>query len=178
MMLFNLPLNVLIYYLFLPFLLFYVLIYALLRKSKVLGESKTIDCLTALSISILGAYSIFKLGLMNYVVWAATATILVSFFLLFVIGIVSYTSRRAQDYMNFGSHETEWDKMKSKANDLWNKLNNSMKTVDTRGVSEYFSKLSDHIKLMDDIAKKNNKDISKELPWYHEFKDMEKKMRG
>ncbi|MEM5855684.1 MAG: hypothetical protein QXG39_07845 [Candidatus Aenigmatarchaeota archaeon] len=99
MEIFSLSYDQLIFSLFLPFLLFFLLIYTLLRKSKIFGnEAEKLNLLLALVISALGIFSLYSLGLAYWLPFFAAFLAIAAFLLMYAYGAGSYALKKVAFY--------------------------------------------------------------------------------
>jgi hypothetical protein len=164
-------LSELVFNFLLPFLLFYALFFALLEKTKILGEkARKFNAIVALSISGIGMISIYSLGLISYLTWIVAGTMVLVFFALFIFGVLSYSTKKTREYYTgeafLTKEEKEFEAGKRNANGLWEKL----KEAKDEEKIKIFSQLDSQMKILEELAKKLKKELSSELPWYEEFK--------
>jgi hypothetical protein len=164
-------LSELVFNFLLPFLLFYALFFALLEKTKILGEkARKFNAIIALSISGIGMISIYSLGLISYLTWIVAGAMVLVFFALFVFGVLSYSTKKTREYYTgeafLTKEEKEFEAGKRNANTLWEKL----KEAKGEEKIKIFSQLDSQMKILEELAKKLKKELSSELPWYEEFK--------
>jgi len=175
MEIFGLPLQEFIFNVFLPFLLFYLLIYALLEKSKIFGEkAKSLNVLTALTFSAIGTYSIFSLGVMSYLTWVVVGTILTAFVGLFVFGSMHYSFKKTEFYYTEEDRK-KFEDVKENLNSLWLKLQEAIKAGRKEDIGALTPQLISQIKILEELAPKLKKDLRVELPWYETFMRILKK---
>ncbi|MEM5855460.1 MAG: hypothetical protein QXG39_02365 [Candidatus Aenigmatarchaeota archaeon] len=99
MEIFGLTYDQLIFSIFLPLLFFFLLIYALLRKSKILGEqAERLNLLLALVISALGIFSLYYLGLTTWLPFLAAFLAVMAFLLMYAYGVGSYALKKVAFY--------------------------------------------------------------------------------
>lgn len=166
---FGIPFQELLFSIFLPFLLFYVLFYALLRKSKILGDVRSLNVATALVLSALVVSSLYPLGIIPYLANTAMAVAVASFVALFVYGIISLTIRKGKEYKTgeaFKSEEEKkFDKAVANATEKWERVKEQLPKPDPVKVAA----LREQVKILEELAKKLNKDLRVEIPWYSEY---------
>jgi len=110
---FGLTLQELIFNLFLPFLFLYILLYALLRKSKILGKSEETNILNtmlALVLSALGIFSLYSLGLTVWLPYLAAFTAVASFIVMYFFGVAGQALKRTTSYISGDAFKTEDEK--------------------------------------------------------------------
>lgn len=171
---FGLPFQELIFNFFLPFLLFFVLFYALLEKSKVLGEKPKFNLLVAFSLAGIGVISIYSLRLMPYLTWIIVGTMFIGFFGLFLISSLSFVLRKTEKYYTgeafLTKEEKEFENAKKSAIELWEKLQDAIKRKDEAEIKKLYPQLDSQIKILEKLAPKVEKNLSIELPWYDVYK--------
>lgn len=173
MVLFGLSLQELLYSLFLPFLLFYALVFALLKKTKILSESNSINSLTALTLAAIGTISVYQIGLMPYLTWIALATMLATFFGLFVLGTLLRGTKKMRE-LYYGKELEDFERIKKASDELWESFK---KEKDVAKKKEILANLSGKVKALEELTEKLRKDLKIELPWYTEYKALEEKLR-
>jgi hypothetical protein len=168
-------LSELVFNFLLPFLLFYALFFALLEKTKILGEkARKFNAIIALSISGIGMISIYSLGLISYLTWIVAGTMVLTFFALFVFGVLSYSTKKTREYYTgeafLTKEEKEFEAGKRNADSLWKMIKEAEEKKDEEKIKTLIPQLDSQIKNLEELAKKLNKVLSIELPWYEEFK--------
>ena len=97
----GIPINSFIFSIFLPFVFFFTLFFALLQKSKIFGsptEAKKINMLLSLTLSAIAIYSSYLFGLTSYFFTVALAILLVTFIGLFFIGSWKLSNRKLRTF--------------------------------------------------------------------------------
>jgi hypothetical protein len=168
-------LSELVFNFLLPFLLFYVLFFALLEKTKILGEkARKFNAMVALSLSGIGMISIYSLGLVSYITWIIVGTMFLTFFTLFIYGILSYAAKKTAEYYTgeafLTKEEKEFEAGKRSANALWEKLKEAIAKKDEERIKILIPQLDSIMKNLEELAPKLKKTLSTELPWYEEYK--------
>ncbi|MEM5829283.1 MAG: hypothetical protein QW040_00455 [Candidatus Aenigmatarchaeota archaeon] len=106
---FGLSIQTVVFSIFLPYLFFSLLIYALLRKSSIFGEkTERLNLLLALVISALSISSLYYMGLTTWLPFLATFLTIASFLLVYVYGIGNYALKKVAFY----EEEVKGDKKK------------------------------------------------------------------
>jgi len=173
MEIFGLPLQELIFNLFLPFLLFYVLFYALLNKSKIFGEgANRLNILTALTLSAIGIISFYSLGLTSYLIWVAVGTMLAGFIGLFIVSTLSFAVKKTTEYQTGYAFKTEEEKelenLKNECGIRWVELE---KEKSPEKVKRMLEELARKIKRAEELAKKLKTGLYEE-EWYRKYQDL------
>jgi len=181
MEIFGIPMTQFIYEFFLPFLLFYVLLYALLRKSQILGRSNVLNALTAMSIAALGTFSLYQLGLIQYAIWIAGIGVLITFFALFGLGTASYSYRKLEGYYTgdaFKSkEEKEFEKAKKQANKYYEELEKALEKQDTNSALKSMGILDSQLEILRNLAPKLKKNLYTELPWLRNYELLKQQLK-
>lgn len=173
---FGIPFQELVFSIFLPFLLFYLLFYALLRKSKILGDAKNLDAMTALVLSAIVIFSAYASGIINYMATIGVGIAIASFVAIFIFGTMSTAAHKIKSYRTGEAFKTEdekkFDAAKENANRIWEKIKKSIPKVDPSDLNQ----LQGQIKILEELASKLHKDLDIELPWYVEYKQLLKEL--
>ena len=178
---FGLALDELIFYIFLPFLFFYLLIYALLRKSQILGkpkEANTLNTLLALVISALGIMSLYYLGLSTVLPFLAGFTAVAAFIILYMGGIFGHMKEKVPSYVSGQAFKTE-DEKKFEAGvknceNIWERYK-----AEPRGKAreQALREMVTEVSKLEPIASKLNKSLY-EFEWYREYKILIGEIQG
>ena len=92
MEIFGFPLSELIFSIFLPLLLFYLIIFIFLKRSNIFGNVGSMYySLTALVISLISILSLYSLGLTKILPYLAASMVILSFISVFLFKIVRYS---------------------------------------------------------------------------------------
>jgi hypothetical protein len=173
---FGIPVQELIFSVFLPFLLFYILFYALLRKSKVLGDVKSLNASTALVLAGIVISSAYAIGIIQYITSIGVMLAIVAFVAVFWYGTAATAARKLESYRTGEAFKTEdekkFDKAKDNANTLWERVKKQFPKVDPHD----FTQLQEQVKILESLATKLGKDLAVELPWYPEYKEIVKQV--
>ncbi|MEM5854874.1 MAG: hypothetical protein QW472_00945 [Candidatus Aenigmatarchaeota archaeon] len=157
----------LIFSIFLPFLFFYLLIYALLTKSKIFGESANrINSILSLVISALGIFSLYSLGLAYWLPFLAAFLAVAAFASLYFLGVSSYSLKKIQDITE---NEKKFKDGVKKCEEIWEGLN---KTKDPVEQMKLIGKLESEIERLRPLAEKLGKNLE-DFEWYRKYKEIE-----
>ncbi|MEM5772749.1 MAG: hypothetical protein QXL86_00790 [Candidatus Aenigmatarchaeota archaeon] len=175
---FGIELQELIFSIFLPFLFFYILIYALLTKSKVLGENTNrLNSMLALVISALGIFSLYSLGLAYWLPFLAAFLAVAAFASLYFLGLIGYTTQKTTNYISGEAFKTEDEKrfeaIKKNCEELWNNFENE---TNLNKKAELLAKLENEINSLKPLAEKLGKSLY-DFPWYKKYEEL-KSMAG
>lgn len=170
------PLQFFIFYIFLPFIFFFLLIYSLLRKSKILGEgAQRIELVLALVISALSIFSLNSLTLSYLLPFLAAFLATIAFLLLFFIGLGGYVVKKTTDYISGEAFKTDEERFeeKSKECEALVLTVKEKKTLDEvkRTIKELDKKVEELKKLAEKIGKK-----VEDLRWYKEYVKIKKQI--
>jgi len=165
---FTLSYDELIFSIFLPFLFFFLLTYALLKKSQILGEqARRLNLILAMVISALGIFSLYSFGLTTWLPFLAAFLIVASFLLIFGFGVGSYALKKVA----FFYEEEDMKKFEEgvkKCQEIYNELS---KTKDDAERLKLFGKLESEIERLKPIANKLGKNI-KDFEWYKRYEEI------
>jgi len=164
--------NELIFYIFLPFLFFYLLIYALLRKTEILGkpkEANTLNVFLALVISTLGTFSLYYLGLSYWLPFLAGFIAVSGFIILYFYGIYGRVKERTTSYASGDFFKTEDEKkfgagVKNCEGD-WERFK---KEKNPEIKKQLLGRLNSEVAELDQLAKKLGKSLY-DYEWYKEI---------
>jgi hypothetical protein len=159
----------LIFSIFLPFLFFYLLVYALLRKSMILGkpeEANTLNIFLALTISALGTFSIYYFGLSTWLPFLAGFTAVAAFIILYLYGIFGRAKEKLPSYISGEAFKTEdekkFDAGVRNCQGLWENFEKEQKPENRENLAK---QLVSEINNLDPLAKKLGKSLY-EYEWY------------
>jgi len=162
---FGIGLQELIFSMFLPFVLFYTLFFALLRKSKILGENKSLDTITALVLSAIVVSSMYSLGITQYLANLGAAVAVACFAALFIYGTIRMTLRKGWEYATEEDRK-RFEKLKKTGSELWEKLPKDTSVLPN---------LEAVAKELEELAKKLKENLN-EIEWYRKYKDFKKSL--
>jgi len=168
---FGLTLQEVIFSIFLPFLFFFLLVYALLRKSRILGEPKEVNALNtliSLVISALGISSIYYLGLSTWLPFIAGFMAVVAFVSLYLFGILGRVKEKMPSYASGEAFKTEDEKKFAKGmkdcEGLWERY---QKQKDPEAKKQLYAQLASEVNKLKPLADKLNKSLY-DYEWYRE----------
>jgi hypothetical protein len=178
---FGLALNELIFYIFLPFLFFYLLLYGLLRKTKILGEPKeanTLNTFLALVISALGIFSLYSLGLSSVLPFFAGFTAVAAFVILYLSGMFGKVKEKVPSYVSGEAFKTE-DEKKFEAGvknceGIWERHKTETKP---KAKEQALKEMVTEVSKLEPIASKLNKSLY-DFDWYKEYKTLLGEIQG
>jgi predicted membrane channel-forming protein YqfA (hemolysin III family) len=167
----GLPLQDFIFSIFLPFIFFYLLLYALLRKSKILGEPKEankLNTMISLVISALGIFSLYSLGLAAYLPYLAAFAAVAAFVTLFLFGTFEYGSKKMTSYVSGDAFKTEderkFDAGVKSCKSIW-------AAYKEKGDEKSLKQMVEEVSKLEQLAQKLGKGLY-EFGWYKEYKDL------
>jgi hypothetical protein len=162
---------------FLPFLFFFLLLYALLRKTKILGEgaqTNRINSLISLTLSALSIFSLYSLGLTTALPILGVITAVLAFVILFLFGTISYSVKKGDSYRTQEAFKTKdekrFDAGVKACENLWKRYE---KSNDTKLLQE----MVNEVKIIDPLAKKLGKNLYG-YSWFGEFMSEVGKRQG
>ncbi len=159
---FGLELNVILMEIFLPFVLFYLILFVFLKRSKIFGNvSNAYYSLTALTISLISIFSLYSLGLTKVLPYIAASLIVFSFFALYVFGILKHSSKVVQ-------REEKLESIKEELQRLVQSLNIEK---DDKVRQKIKNEIKEKIKEIESLGEKIKKEIEKE-DWYKKSKEI------
>lgn len=161
-----------IFSIFLPFLFFYILLYALLRKSRILGdprETNTMNTLLALVISALSILSLYSMGLASLLPILGAITAVSAFIIMFLLGITGYSANKTRGYVSGDAFKTEdekkFDAGVKNCEKIWERV--KKEPNDQKALQEMSAEVSN----LEPLAKKLGRSLY-DYSWYKEFKDL------
>ncbi|MDT7858667.1 MAG: hypothetical protein RQ930_01300 [Candidatus Aenigmarchaeota archaeon] len=93
MEIFSLELNEFIFSIFLPLILFYLILFVFLKRSNIFGNVGNLYySLTALTISSISVFSLYSFGLTKVLPYLAAALTVLVFVSLYLLGILKYST--------------------------------------------------------------------------------------
>jgi hypothetical protein len=106
MQVFGLPINELIFSIFLPFILFYLILFVFLKRSNIFGNvGNYYYSITALTISLISIISLYSLGLTKILPYLAVTLTVLSFVVVYLFGIFKHS-------MNVITREERFNELK------------------------------------------------------------------
>lgn len=175
---FGLPLTDFIFDIFLPFLFFYILLYAMLRKSKILGDPKEtnmMNSLLALVISALSILSLYSLGFTSWLPGFGAALAVAAFVLLFIFGVLGSAMKKTTGYVSGEAFKTEdekkFDAGLKNGKAIWERLKKDSQN------KKIWQEMKTEISKLESLAEKLGKSLY-DYDWYREYKDSVKESTG
>jgi predicted membrane channel-forming protein YqfA (hemolysin III family) len=167
----GLPLNDFIFTIFLPFIFFYLFIYALLRKTGILGgdtQANRLSSVISLTLSALGIFSLYSLGLTVYLPFLAAFTAVAAFLILYLFGTVEYGTKKAISYGSGEafktSDEKRYDSLVKECESLWKKFESEKKR-------EQIEQMDPRVKELVPLAQKLGKSLSS-YEWFNKYTEL------
>ena len=155
-----------IFTIFLPFIFFYLFLYGLLRKTKILGDSaeaNRLNSLLSLVISALGIFSLYYLGLTVLLPILAAFAAVASFVILYLFGTLGYSKKKISSYSSGDAFknkdERKFDTLVKKCSELWKKSDRGEK-------QEIMKEIIPMVGELEPLAEKLGKPLS-EYEWYN-----------
>jgi Ca2+/Na+ antiporter len=157
---FGITTNELIFSIFLPFLLFYLILFIFLKRSNIFGDVKNAYySLTALTISLISIFSLYSLGLTRILPYLATSLTILSFSAVYLYGVFKYS-------MNVATRGEKLDKLRKEIDEL---VNEYEKEKDEKKRSDIKKKIKEKLSEIENIAKQMGRKIEEE-EWYKNAK--------
>ena len=169
---FGMTIQEFLFSIFLPFIFFFLLLYALLRKSKILGEgsqTNRINSLIALTLSALSIFSLYSLGLSALLPIMGAITAVVAFVATFLLGTVTYSVKKQSSYLSQEAFKTKDEKMFDSITKNCEKNWKKFKGGDQKALREMDSEVKNFIGL----AEKLGKDPY-QYEWFKEYAELAK----
>jgi hypothetical protein len=169
-------LDELIFSLFLPFLFFYILLYALLTKSKIFGENANkLNSVLALVISALGIFSLYYLGLTTWLPFLAAFLIVSSFIIIFAFGVGSTALKKVKFY----EEEAIGDRKKfeegiGKCKSIWERFEAER---DDAKKMLILGEMKNEVERIKPLAEKLGKNLN-EYEWYRRYEEIRSRFGG
>ena len=157
---FGLPLNELVFSIFLPLLLFYLILFIFLKKSNIFGNVGNLYySLTALTLSLISILSLYSLGLTKILPYLAASLTVVSFVAVYLFGVFRYS-------VNVATREERFNKLKEEIEKLTSEYE---KEKDEKKKADIKKKIKEKISEIENIAKQLGRKIEEE-EWYKNAK--------
>jgi hypothetical protein len=157
---FGFPLNELIFSIFLPFLLFYLILFIFLRKSNIFGNVGNLYySITALTISLISIISLYSLGLTKILPYLAASLTVLSFIAVYLYGVFRYSA-------SVVTREDRFNKLKREIEKLTSEYE---KEKDEKRKEEIKKNIKEKLSEIENLAKQINKKIDEE-DWYKNAK--------
>ena len=157
---FGFPFNELIFSIFLPFLLFYLIVFIFLKRSNIFGNiSNTYYSLTALTISLTSIFSLYYLNLTKILPYLAVAITVLSFVAVYLFSVFKYST-------NVATREERFKKLREEVEKLVSDYESEKDTIRKEEVRKI---LRDKVLEVENLAKEMGKKIEDEN-WYKNAK--------
>jgi len=157
---FGINTNELIFSIFLPFLLFYLILFVFLKRSNIFGDvGNTYYSLTALTISLISILSLYSLGLTRILPYLAVALTVLSFVAVYLFGVFKYS-------VNIAMRDERFKKLKEEIEKLSSEYE---KEKDEKKKEEIKNRLKDKLSEIENIAKQFGLKIYED--WYKKAKE-------
>jgi hypothetical protein len=157
---FGLPLNELVFSIFLPLLLFYLILFIFLKKSNIFGNVGNLYySLTALTLSLISILSLYSLGLTKILPYLAASLTVMSFVAVYIFGIFRYS-------VNVATREERFNKLREEIESLTKEYE---KEKDEKKKADIKKKIKEKLSEIENIAKQLGRKIEEE-EWYKNAK--------
>ena len=160
MEIFGLALSELIFSIFLPLILFYLILFIFLKKSKIFGDVGNLYySLTALTISLISILSLYSLGLTKILPYLAASLTVLSFIAVYFFGVFKYS-------LNVATREERFNKLKNEIQTLTEEYE---KEKDEKKKEEVKKKIKEKLSEIETLAKQIGRKVEEE-EWYKNAK--------
>jgi DNA integrity scanning protein DisA with diadenylate cyclase activity len=160
MEIFGLSPNELIFSILLPFLLFYLILFVFLKRSKIFGEvGNMYYSLTALTISLISVFSLYSLGLTKILPYLAASLTVLSFVAIYLFGVFKYS-------VNVATREERFNKLKEEIEKL---TSDYEKEKDEKKKEEIKKNLKEKLYEAENLAEQIGRKVEEE-DWYKNAK--------
>jgi ElaB/YqjD/DUF883 family membrane-anchored ribosome-binding protein len=157
---FGLPLNELVFSIFLPFLLFYLILFVFLKKSNIFGNVVNLYySITALTISLISIISLYSLGLTKILPYLAASLTVLSFVAVYLYGVFRYSASVA-------TREDRFNKLKDEVEKLTNEYEGEK---DEKKKEEIKKNIKEKLSEIENLAKQIGRKVDEE-DWYKNAK--------
>jgi glucan phosphoethanolaminetransferase (alkaline phosphatase superfamily) len=157
---FGFTLNELIFSIFLPLILFYLIILIFLKRSNIFGEiGNTYYSLTALTISLISILSLHSLGLTKILPYLAAALTVLSFVAVYLYGVFKYS-------INVATREERFENLKKEIERLTSEYE---KEKDEKKKEEIKKNIKEKLSEIENLAKQIGRKVEEE-DWYKNAK--------
>lgn len=162
-LIFGLDLKTILFNLFLPMILFYIILYVFLKRSKIFGEvSNYYYSLTSLVLSSISVFSLHSMGLTYLLPYMAAFITITAFFLTYIYGILKQ-SQLTIESMQY-TYQKISDEIRILIENLKKETNEEKKEVMKR-------ELRKKLDIAKNIAMKEGRNIEGE-DWYKKAKEL------
>jgi len=160
MEIFGFALNELIFSVFLPLILFYLILFVFLKKSKIFGDVGNLYySLTALTISLISILSLYSLGLTKILPYLATSLTVLSFIAVYFFGVLKYS-------VNVATREERFNKLKGEVEMLTEEFE---KEKDEKKKEDIKRRIKEKLSEIEGLAKQIGRKVEEE-EWYRNAK--------
>jgi len=160
MEIFGIAMNEFIFSIFLPFLLFYLILFIFLKRSNIFGNTgNTYYSLTALTLSLISILSLYSLGLTKILPYLAASMVILSFIVIFLFSVFKYSA-------NVATREEMFNRLKNEIQLLaeeWEKERDEKKKEEVK------KKIKEKLSEIESLAKQVGRKIEEE-EWYKNVK--------
>jgi hypothetical protein len=157
---FGFPLNELIFSIFLPLILFYLILFIFLKRSNIFGNVGNLYySLTALTISLISILSLNSLGLTKILPYLAAALTVLSFVTVYLFGVFKYS-------INVATREERFENLKKEIERLTSEYE---KEKDEKKKEEIKKNIKEKLSEIENLAKQIGRKIEEE-DWYKNAK--------
>ena len=157
---FGLPLNELVFSIFLPLLLFYLILFIFLKKSNIFGNVGNLYySLTALTLSLISILSLYSLDLTKILPYLAASLTVLSFVAVYIFGVFRYS-------VNVATREERFNKLREEIESLTKEYE---KEKDEKKKADIKKKIKEKLSEIENIAKQVGRKIEEE-EWYKNAK--------
>ena len=160
MEIFGIAINEFIFSIFLPFLLFYLILFIFLKRSNIFGNIGSVYySLTALTLSLISILSLYSLGLTKILPYLAASMVILSFIVIFLFGVFKYSA-------NVATREEKFNRLK---NEIQLLAEECEKERDEKKKEEIKKKIKEKLSEIESLAKQIGRKIEEE-EWYKNVK--------
>ena len=157
---FGLPLNELFFSIFLPLLLFYLILFIFLKKSNIFGNVGNLYySLTALTLSLISILSLYSLGLTKILPYLAASLTVLSFVAVYLFGVFKYS-------VNVAMREDRFNKLREEIERLTSEYE---KEKDEKKKEEIKKSIKEKLSEIENLAKQIGRKVEEE-EWYKNAK--------
>ncbi|MEM5766227.1 MAG: hypothetical protein QW423_01160 [Candidatus Aenigmatarchaeota archaeon] len=173
MEIFGLGFQDLIFSLFLPFLFFSLLIYILLKKSKILGEqTERLNILLALIISALGIFSLYYMGLTTWLPYLAAFLALAAFLLIYFYGIGNFVLKKMDFYGIEKNEKKKFDTGVENCKKIWESFE---RETNPEKKIMFLGEMKSEVEKLKSLAEKLGMDLYS-FDWYKKYNEIISKL--
>jgi len=157
---FGLSLNEIVFSIFLPLLLFYLILFVFLKRSNIFGNvSNLYYSLTALTISLISILSLYSLGLTRILPYLAASLTVLSFVAVYLYGVFKYS-------VNVATREERFNKLREEIERLTSEYE---KEKDEKKKEEIKKSIKEKLSEIENLAKQIGRKVEEE-DWYKNAK--------